>query len=96
MAVEHIVWVKFNDDVTTEKKNELVQALKSLESKVPGITRFTIGDNFTDRAKGCQVGFVVTLESKEALAVYANHPEHVKVATQLKANAELMALDYEF
>ncbi|QDU35434.1 Stress responsive A/B Barrel Domain protein [Poriferisphaera corsica] len=96
MAVEHIVWVKFNDGVSEEKKAELVDGLKGLESKVPGIERFTIGKNFTDRAKGFGLGFVVTLESKEALKVYAEHPEHVKVAVELKANAELMAMDYEF
>ena len=96
MAVEHMVWAKFNDDVTEAKKAELVDALKSLENKVPGIQRFTIGKNFTERAMGYDLGFVVTLDSKEALDIYANHPEHVKVAVELKENAQLMAMDFEF
>ena len=96
MAVEHIVWAKFNEGVSETKKTELIAGLKGLQEKVPGITRFTIGTNFTDRAKGFDLGFVVTLESKEALSIYAEHPEHVKVAIELKANAELMAFDYEF
>ena len=31
-----------------------------------------------------------------ALAAYAPHPAHVEVATALRADGEIMALDYEF
>ena len=96
MPVQHIVWVKFNDGVCEEKQKELLDAVSALESVIPGIKHFSIGKNFTERAKGFTHGFVVTLEDKDALMVYADHPEHVPVAMALRDHAELMALDFEF
>jgi len=63
---------------------------------VPGIISLRLGKNFTDRAKGFTHGLVVTLENKAALPIYADHPEHMAVATELRKDAEVMAMDFEF
>ncbi|MEX2387843.1 MAG: Dabb family protein, partial [Phycisphaeraceae bacterium] len=69
---------------------------RSLKTKVPGIRHLAVGENFTDRSGGFTHGLLVTLESRAALKVYADHPEHVAVAGPLKADAELRALDFEY
>ena len=95
MAVTHIVWIKFHDGVTASRIDEHITALRSLAGEVPGITSLTAGRNFTDRANGYTHGLVVVLEDKAALEGYATHPYHVAIASALREDATLMALDYE-
>ncbi|WP_432798283.1 Dabb family protein [Poriferisphaera sp. WC338] len=96
MAVQHMVWIKFNANTPQTRIDHHLAALGALRTKVPGITHLSVGQNFTDRANGFTHGLLVTLESKSALETYATHPEHVPVATALKEDATLMAMDYEF
>lgn len=96
MAVSHQVWIKFAAEVPQERIDAHVSALRGLRAKVPGIVDLNIGKNFTDRANGCTHGLLVVLRDKQALAEYQAHPHHVEVAAALKADAQLMALDYEF
>ncbi len=95
MAVTHMVWIKFNADVTPATMNEHLAGLSSLKDTVPGITSLSIGANFTDRANGYTHGLFVVLTDKTALEGYATHPHHVKVASALREDATLQALDYE-
>jgi len=96
MSVQHMVWIKFHDDVTDERKQHHLDSLQSLVEIVPGVEHLSVGENFTDRAQGFTHGLLVTLENKKALEIYAAHPEHVAVAGPLKEDAVLMAMDYEF
>jgi hypothetical protein len=95
MAVTHIVWIKFRDGVAQASIDKHVAALTSLEHSVPGIVQLTIGENFTERAEGYTHGLVVILDDKAALTTYATHPRHVEVATALREDADILALDYE-
>ena len=95
MAVTHIVWMKFNADVGAQTIEHHLQALQDLVGVVPDIRSLTLGENFTDRANGYTHGMVVIVSDRQALQRYATDPRHVAVATALKADAQLMALDYE-
>lgn len=96
MPVNHQVWIKFRADVPPAVIDGIVAELRALRGAVPGILDLNLGRNFTDRANGYNWGLSVILQDKAALAAYAPHPVHVAVATKLRANAEIMALDYEF
>ena len=96
MPVQHMVWIKFHEQVTDARKAEHLAGLESLVEKIPGILHLSVGKNFTDRAQGFTHGLLVTLESKQALEIYAPHPEHVAVAGPLREDTVLMAMDYEF
>ncbi len=81
--VNHIVMWNFKDEITEEQKPTLKKAmeenLKSLVGKVPGLltvefVKTPISSSTHD------VALVTTLEKTEDIAVYAKHPEHVKVA----------------
>ena len=96
MTINHMVWVKFNQNINQPEINKHLSELQSLKQKIPGIIDFTLGENFTDRAQGFTHGISVILPDKEALQNYVIHPEHVGVAKALKNDAEVMALDYEY
>ena len=96
MAVAHIVWMKFKDNVSRAKLDEHLAALASLKDRVPGISELTLGENFTDRADGCTHGLVAVFEDKAALEVYTTHPRHIEIAKRLREDAHLLVMDYEF
>lgn len=96
MAVNHMVWLRFKSDVSAERVAQHLAALRSLLQRVPGIRDLTLGANFTDRANGYTHALSVLMENKAALTAYATHPAHVEVATALRRDADILALDYEY
>lgn len=81
--VNHIVMWKFKPEIEESRKPELKKAmelnLRSLVGKVPGLlsvqfVRQPISSSTHD------IALVTTLEKEADIAVYASHPEHVKVA----------------
>ena len=95
MAVEHMVWIRFHDDISDERRQAHLDGLRGLARHVPGIERVVVGENFTDRAQGFTHGLLVRLTDRQALATYQDHPAHVAVAAPLKEDADLMAMDIE-
>ncbi len=96
MAVEHMVWFQFKPGIPTERQQEHAQALRGMQGKIPGVLAIKVGFNFTDRAEGCELGLIVTLEDRGALEGYGPHPEHQKVAKPLSADCQrIMAMDFE-
>lgn len=96
MSVEHMVWFKFRDEIPQARREQLAAELRALRTLVPQVSRLEAGFNFTERARGCQLGLIVTLESKAALDAYQVHPDHVAVAKQLRADCdEILAFDFE-
>lgn len=95
MSVYHMVWIKFHDGVSDERISEHLENLRSMPEKIDNIWDVRVGPNFTDRARGFTHGLIVTVGNREALTEYLEHPHHVAIATPLKADAELMAMDFE-
>lgn len=96
MAVEHFVAFKFREDISAERIDEHIANLRSLVGKVPTIQSLRCGRNFSDRAQGFHVGLIVTFASRDDLATYATHPEHVAVGKPLIGDcADVLAVDFE-
>lgn len=96
MAVNHMVWIRFRPEIDDARIAAHASALRALQQRVPGVQSLNLGRNFTERANGYNFGLSVILDDKAALQAYAVHPYHVEVATALRRDAEIMALDYEF
>lgn len=96
MAVNHIVWIKFKQQINADRINTHLENLRALKDNVPGILDLSLGENFTDRANGFTHCLTITLADKSALQRYATHPNHVIVASPLAEDAEYLVLDYEF
>lgn len=96
MSVVHMVWFRFREDVEQARRDEHAALLEGLRGRVPGILGLEVGWNFTDRARGAQLGLLVRLESRAALDAYQVHPDHVVVGRGLRADCdEIQALDFE-
>ncbi len=98
MAVEHLVLIETNDDVTSEQVEEILQATHGLKGKIPGLLDVKIGRNFTDRAPHISVAAVITLADKDALAAYGPHPVHqelLKILMPAAKNVTIVDIEVE-
>ncbi len=96
--VEHIVCFKLKPEATPEQETRLIEMLRGLKERVPGIVDLSAGRTFTpERGQGHTVGLVVRFRDKEGLAAYGPHPNHVPVKEYVAQVCEsTLAVDYEF
>lgn len=98
--VHHIVMWNFKTEIEETQKNAIIQAmeenLKGLVGKVPGLLSVEFVTNPISSSTH-DIALVTTLEKAEDIAIYAKHPEHVKVAdTYVRPYVKDRAcLDYE-
>ncbi|KAL7919627.1 hypothetical protein ACQKWADRAFT_300654 [Trichoderma austrokoningii] len=82
MAVYHIVLFKLKPNVSSSETDQLKQAIKDMEGKVPGLIRVDIEPphiSTAHRSQGYNMGLVAVLDSAETIQTYSEHPEHQKV-----------------
>ncbi|MFQ5741489.1 MAG: Dabb family protein [Acidobacteriota bacterium] len=97
MALRHVAWLKFKEDVPDSRIEEHMQACRGLADSVPAVSKLECGANVSDRAGGFTHGIIVSLADQDALDEYQNHPTHVPVAEALVADLdELKVMDIEF
>ncbi|MGG1638557.1 Dabb family protein [Paenibacillus sp. FSL K6-3182] len=76
---EHLVSFKFKEKLSSTKEQELLSALYSLQTEVPGIIELTAGCNVTtetDNIQGYTLGLRVTFKDQQSLLDYGPHPAH--------------------
>lgn len=98
--VRHVVMWNFKDEVKEEDKaahkEDMKKSLESLRGKVPGLVELDFIANPLSSSSH-DMALVTLHDNAEALATYAGHPEHVKVAdTYIRPfTKDRAALDYE-
>ncbi len=79
--VQHIVMWRLKEELTDAEKlvakNTMKQKLEALVGVVEGLQSLKVGFNYKEGYY--DLCLVSIHDSKEALDIYANHPEHVKV-----------------
>ncbi len=72
------------------------QRLEALRGRVPGLRRLEVGINFNRTAAAYAVALVSEHDSREALDVYQNHPEHLACVDFIgKIRDQRIVVDYE-
>ena len=87
--IRHIVLVKFNADLPEADIEDIWVELHALKDVIPGVISITAGKSESPEKieRGYMHGFVADFESWDALATYAEHPDHKKLGARLVANA---------
>lgn len=98
--VKHIIlWTlkEMSEDEKVKVKLEIKTGLEALVGKVPGLVDVKVNIDGRLASSNADLMLDSTLESAEALAAYAKHPEHVKVADEKVRpfTAGRTCLDYE-
>ena len=97
--IKHIVmWKVRGDDAATHAQNiALVKhEFESLRGRVPGLLHLEIGVDESRIDYACDVVLYSEFASREALAAYAEHPEHLRVRRALgELRSARHQVDYE-
>lgn len=98
--VKHIILWKLRSELSTEEKQKAALAIKAglegLKGQVPGLIDIRVQATGQLESSNADVMLDSTLESPEALKVYASHPAHLAVANGVvRPNTEVRTcLDY--
>ncbi|KAG9456670.1 hypothetical protein H6P81_001178 [Aristolochia fimbriata] len=97
-VVKHILLAKFKDDISSERKEQLIRDYANLVSLIEPMKAFQWGTNVS--AENLDQGFThvfeSTFESVEGVAEYVAHPAHVEYATEFLACLDkVIVIDYK-
>lgn len=97
--IKHIVMWNVSASSAEERllNIELVrEAFEGLRGNIPGMLRLEIGVDTSRAPYACDVVLYSEFESREALAAYAEHPDHAAVRTRLEGVRTVRhQVDYE-
>lgn len=94
--VAHIVLFRFKEEAKPQLDAALAQ-LKSMVGPVEVIQDLKAGKDFVHSGRSYDLGLVVTLADRHALAVYDQHPAHQPVKKFLGPLYEAaVSVDFEF
>jgi Stress responsive A/B Barrel Domain len=82
MTIKHIVmWNVRGDDAASRARNLalLKTEFESLRGRIPGLLHLEVGIDDSRIDYACDVVLVTEFDSRQALADYAQHPEHLRV-----------------
>ena len=89
-GVDHVVLFRLKD--YPEKLDTALRGLS--DGGIPGVLDVSVGATYsTARSWGYTHGIVVRLASKQALSVYADHPQHLAVVPLIKDVLDVSAGD---
>ncbi len=98
--VKHIVMWKLYDSAEgftkAENARRMKQELEKLKAGIPAIQYLEAGINVNDSEDAFDVVLYAEFESREALATYQRHPEHVRFKEFIDGiRSEKRVVDYE-
>ncbi len=93
--VKHVVLYKLYDSSEVSRK-AVIDKLMSMKGKIDLLVDIEAGADFLASERSYDVCLVVTLKSREDLALYAEHPVHLPVKAFMKTAVEkAVSVDYE-
>ena len=97
--VRHVVVFKYTPDATEEQIQEITDALRDLQDKIPGIVGFEHGINNSPEGKnqGFTHAYLITFENAAARDAYLPHPDHQAFGETLRESGifeDVFVVDY--
>ncbi|MEJ2437140.1 MAG: Dabb family protein [Sulfurovaceae bacterium] len=94
--IVHIVFLKLKDENRDANLLKIKSMLEGLPPKIKEIEFLEVGANFSNEERAMDMSLITHFKSKEDLALYANHPDHLEVVSIIKQAAEFTkVVDYE-
>jgi hypothetical protein len=98
--VKHIVFWRLKPDLPTAEREAALQRMKqgfeALAGKVPGLLRIEVGIDYSHGAEASDIALYSEFASREALAGYDTHVEHLALVPMVKAvRGEKRVVNYD-
>lgn len=87
-SIRHIVMWRVAGETPDERaraRQVVKAAFDGLRGRIDGMTHLEVGLDMSDVDYACDVVLVTEFRDRDALAAYAEHPEHLRVRRELGA-----------
>ena len=81
--------------VTEEQHQRVIDAIRNLQGRIPGLEETWVGLNFSPRSQGYALGGVMKFAHRAALEAYSGHPVHQELLSWLMPLIEPVEVDFE-
>ena len=93
--LNHVVLMKFNEDVTDEAVEQLETALDDLPNHIIEIHSYEFGRDVIRSERSYDFALIALFANEEALGKYQIHPEHQKVVQRIQNMcASVLVVDF--
>jgi antibiotic biosynthesis monooxygenase (ABM) superfamily enzyme len=82
--ITHIVLLQPKPETTSEETEAVLEQVKALKGKIPGLIEVQVGANGHTAHQGYTYGFVMRFVDDEHLKAYSPHPAHRVVSPELR------------
>ncbi len=93
--VIHTFAFRWKPGVTEEQRQRVVDAIRGLQGRIPGLMETWVGVNFSPRSQGYELGGVMKFADRAALEAYGGHPAHQELLAWLMPLIEAVEVDVE-
>lgn len=91
----HTFAFRWKPGVTDEQRRRVIDAIRNLQGRIPGLLATWVGENFSPRSQGYALGGVMQFASRADLEAYGTHPAHQKLLAWLMPLIEPVEVDFE-
>ena len=93
--VVHMFAFRWKPGVSEEQRQRVMEAIRSLQGKIPGLEETWVGVNFSLRGQRYALGGVMKFKNRLALEAYTTHPHHQELISWLMPLIEPLEVDFE-
>jgi len=85
MPIKHIVLLPFKPSISKAEIEKMMSSMANLKKNIPQILSFSWGENNSPENlhQGYLHGFVMEFKNTIDRKIYLDHPEHVKIASEV-------------
>ena len=90
----HMFAFRWKPGVTETQKDRVIEAIRDLQGKIPGLLETWVGKNVSPRGRGYELGGTMKFADKAALDAYGPHPEHQALVSWLMPLIDPIEVDF--
>ena len=81
--LHHVVTFKLKPDAPADQVERIGEAVNALAAQLPEVRSMAVGRDLALRDGNASFGIAAQFDDVEGFKVYADHPEHVRIITEL-------------
>ncbi len=95
MPVMHLFAFRWRPATTDALKQRALVEIRALQGQIPGLLETSVGENFSPRSQGYELGGAMKFADRAALDAYADHPAHQALLIWLMPLIDPVEVDFE-
>jgi hypothetical protein len=93
--VIHTFAFRWKPGVTSDQRQQAIDAIRALQGEIPGLTETHVGINISPRSQGYELGGMMKFSDRAAYEAYNGHPVHQNLLSWLVPLIEPLEVDFE-